>query len=113
MENKEKQGGCGTFLIIWVIASLLVGMCLNSINETGQGMGTTISFAILLGGLFTFIIFCIMMVIATSRVKKEKRNAPVSYTQVVSNAEVSAKERPKCNCDGCLGRKVVSTDISL
>lgn len=101
MKNKKKQGGCGTYLIIWIIASLLVGMCLNSVNETGQGNETIILFAILLGGLFTFVIFCIMMVIVTSQAKKEKKNPSVSNAQVVNNSAAPAKEQPKCNCDGC------------
>lgn len=104
MGKEKKQGGYGGFLIIWLVVSILVGVWLESNNRTGQGMATVVFSSLILGGLITFIFFAFLMVIATSRIRREKQkykiNPPV-INQSMSHIDTTTKDSPACNCDGC------------
>lgn len=72
--EKKKNGACGTPLWVWIISSVLLTIGFNSINTTGQSMGSIIFTSCLIGGMFGFIAFCFKMFTITSRKQKEARN---------------------------------------
>lgn len=73
MQSNNRKSGCGIFFIIWIIVSIAIMFGLNSINKTGQDMGSTVFIAVIIGTLFTFIIFCFRMAIFTSKLKHQQK----------------------------------------
>ncbi|MBT9775095.1 hypothetical protein GPL15_01040 [Clostridium sp. MCC353] len=72
METK-KSGGCLLGLIVWGVSALIIGFLLNSINKTGQSMGTLVMTSLILGLMAAFVVFCFMMIILTSKAQKAGR----------------------------------------
>ena len=66
---KKKQGGCRTAFVIWGIVTVMIGFALNSINKAGENISTIIFGALVLGVSGAFLVFCICMVIITSKIK--------------------------------------------
>lgn len=69
----KKSGGCGTFLLIWIISIGIVAIFLSSINSTNRGLGEVVSYSVVLGSIISFIIFCFKMIIITSRSKSQNK----------------------------------------
>lgn len=63
--------GCVTFILPWIIATIVLAIILSAINKTGQSMGTIIFISVILGLLISFCIFAFKMFIVTSKVQKE------------------------------------------
>lgn len=68
-EPKPKSG-CATLLFVWLVSASIVGIMLNSINETGQEISSLVLFSVAIGAMVTFAVFCFKMAVVTSRAKK-------------------------------------------
>lgn len=103
MREVEKRG-CAVFLIIWGVAALVIGVVLNSINETGQSIGSIIFIAVFLGAWIMFIVFCFRMFVITSKarklarkqVKADKADGVSRYDSIIHVGGLSAPENCKC-----------------
>lgn len=105
MSNKKNEGGCGIVIIMWVVASVVIGIILNNINVTGQSIGSIIFAAILIGGLIALAVFCMRMAIVTSRYQKiarqqrqkDKAEGVSRYRDIIHVGGLSIPENCKCS----------------
>lgn len=105
MSNNKNQGGCGIVILAWIVASIVMGVVLNSINKTGQSMGSTIFTAVLIGGLVAFVVFCIKMVVTTSRYQKiarqqqqkDKAEGVSRYRDIIHIGGLNVPKNCKCS----------------
>ena len=73
MDMDRKKAGCGTFIISWVIVTVVFAAFLMVINETGQSVGSIVSSSVGIGFLVAFAIMAFRMVKLTSKGSKEER----------------------------------------
>lgn len=73
----KRKSGCGTYLIVWIAATVVVGailaMVLKGINETGQSDQTILSTSMAIGYLATIILYVIRKASAGIKASMEKR----------------------------------------
>lgn len=104
MSMKKKQGGCLVFFIIWGAVAFIIGLAMNSINETGQSISSITVGAITIGALVAFAAFCFNMAVLTSRAKKvarqqqqkDKAEGISRYNSIVHIGGLNAPENCKC-----------------
>ncbi len=70
---EKNKRGCITFLLEWVLASLVIGVIFNSINKTGRSMSGVVISSALIGLVIAFIIFAFRMVIVSSKIQKSRK----------------------------------------
>lgn len=105
MSDGENRSGCGFVIIVWIITSVVIGIALNSINKTGQSVGTIIFFAVLFGGLIVFILFCFRMAVVTSKYQKmvrqqrqkDKAEGVSRYRDIIHIGGLNVPENCKCS----------------
>nr|DAY49568.1 MAG TPA: hypothetical protein [Caudoviricetes sp.] len=101
---KNKQGGCMIFFIIWGVVALIIGFAFNSINKTGQSIGSIIALSLVMGALIAFVVFCFNMAILTSKAKKvvrqqqqkDKVEGISRYDSIIHIGGLNAPENCKC-----------------
>lgn len=73
MKNQKKASGCGTFILVWIIATAVLAVLFTAINKTGQSTGTIAAVSVCIGFLITFVIIVFRMVILTSKISKNAK----------------------------------------
>lgn len=102
---KKKQGGCRTAFVIWGIVTVMIGFALNSINKAGENISTIIFGALVLGVSGAFLVFCICMVIITSKIKiierkqrqKDRAEGISRYNRIIHIGGLNAPKNYICN----------------
>ena len=82
---EKKRAGCGTFIIVWVIAAGVFGVFFKVIDEKGQSVGSIVFGAVLVGFLMAVLIWALRMAGRTIKdsigIKKQVRQHKERYEQ--------------------------------
>lgn len=73
MTNQKKKAGCGTFILSWVIITVVFAAFFSAINKTGQSTGSIIAASICISFMVVIVIMAFRMVILTSKTSKDAK----------------------------------------
>lgn len=100
----KKSAGCGTFILSWVIAAVVLGVFLNIINKTGQSAGSIVFSSALIGFMVAVIIFLFGMVkltikasIAEKQQREKDKREGISRYSTIHVGGLSAPENCKAD----------------
>lgn len=105
MQNQKKTSGCGTFILVWIIATAVLAVLFTAINKTEQSTGTIVAISVCIGFLVTFVIVAFRMVILTSKIsknakmqrKKDRQEGISRYNALIHVGGLTAPENCKAS----------------
>ena len=105
MKQQKNKAGCGTFVLSWVIAAVVLGVYFTLINKTGQSTGNIIGASTCIGFLIAIVIMAGKMVLITGRIskqskiqrKKDKQDGISRYSPLIHVGGLPAPENCKAS----------------
>ncbi len=105
MNQQKNTAGCGTFVLAWMISTVVLGVIFALINKSGQSIGNVIGVSASLSFLIALVIVSVRMILITGRIskqskiqrKKDKQDGISRYSPLIHVGGLPAPENCKAS----------------